>query len=112
MITKLTLSLSPTTSATLRLNDKQILNDTSLATVILSNGDRRLFFQDLSGSIRQAFYSSATQQWRAVVGSVVASDARNHTPIAVIDVPDYSGNQTLIGGVSDLVDPLNPCSLR
>ena len=98
---KLTLSLSPTTSVTPRLTDKQILNDTSLAIVILSNGDRRLFFQDLSGSIRQAFYSPATQQWRADVGYVVASNARNHTPIAVIDVPYLRGNQTLEGGVSD-----------
>lgn len=109
---KLTLSLSPTIDATPPLTDKQILNDTSLATVILSNGDRRLFFQDVSGSIRQAFYSPGTQQWRAEVGYVVALDARNHTPIAVIDIPDSRGNQSLNGGVSDLINPLNPRSLR
>ena len=79
--------------------------------MILSNGERRLFFQDQSGSIRQAFYSLATQQWRSDVGYVVASDARNHTPIAVIDIPDPRGNQTLTGGVSDLISPLSPRSM-
>lgn len=38
--------------------------------------------------IRQAFYSSATREWRADIDYLVASDARKYTPIAVINAPD------------------------
>ena len=100
------LLFSPTSSVAPPLTEKQIINDTSIAAVTLSNGDRRLFFQDLSGAIRQAFYSPATRVWRADINYVVASDARNHTPIAVVDAPDSWDNVSRVvhdGGVSALI---------
>ena len=82
------------------LTDKQILDDTSIAALALPNGDRRVFFQDLSGVIRQAFHSSSSGEWRADTNYVVASNARNHTPIAAVNVPskNYSatGNSTTL----------------
>ena len=69
------------------LTEKRILDDTSIAALALPNGDRRVFFQDLSGVIRQAFFSATTGEWRADVNYLVASDAKNHTPIAVVNVP-------------------------
>lgn len=96
---------SPTPNSSPVLTDKRILDDTSLAALALPNGDRRLFFQDLSGAIRQAFYSAASKQWRADVKHVAASNARNHTPIAVVESPTMSENSTngpfvFIGNVS------------
>ena len=40
-----------------------ILNDTSLAALILSNGDRQLFFQDITGLIRRAVHTVSNGQW-------------------------------------------------
>ena len=65
-----------------------------MAALALPNGDRRVFFQDHSGVIRQAFYSAASRQWRADVKYIVASNAKNHTPIAVVASPSFSYNTT------------------
>ena len=99
------------------LTDRQILNDTSIAALGLPNGNRQLFFQDLSGAIRQAIYSINSRGWRADVEYVVASDAKKNTPLAVVDTPNAShidssagrravSNVTQIGfgGVSYLFD--------
>lgn len=74
-----------------------ILDDTSIAALALPNGDRRLFFQDVSGVIRQAFGSSSSEEWRADISYVVALNAKNHTPIAAALVPlegSYSKNDS------------------
>ena len=97
---------SPTPSNSPVLTDRRILDDTSMAALVLPNGDRRLFFQDLSGVIRQAFYSAASRQWRADVKYIVASNAKNHTPIAVVVAPTKSLNSTrdpsvALGNVSE-----------
>jgi len=42
-----------------------LLNDTSVAVVALDKGDKRLFFQESSGSIHEALYTSSTGQWVA-----------------------------------------------
>ena len=52
----------------------------------LQNNDRRLFFQDQEGVVKQAIYSDAMKHWNAAFSNVVASDARNHTPFAVHSV--------------------------
>ena len=96
---------SPTPNNLPVLTDKRILDDTSMAALSLPNGDRRLFFQDLSGDIRQAFYSADSSQWRADIKNIVASDAKNHTPIAVVEPPTMSENSTsgpfsVVGNVS------------
>ena len=85
---------SPTPSDSPVLTDRRILDDTSMAALALPNGDRRLFFQDLSGVIRQAFYSAASRQWRADIKYIVASNAKNHTPIAVVASPSSYLNTT------------------
>lgn len=82
--------LSPTTiyrpspTATTPLSQKHALSDTSLAILESKNGDRHLFFQERSGNIRQGIYSASTQKWIASSNSIVATDAKNHTPIAAI----------------------------
>lgn len=96
------LSSSPSTSP---LTDKQILDDTSIAALALPNGDRRLFFQDLSGVIRQAFHSSSSGKWRADTKFVVASNARTHSPIAAVNLPSQNYSTT---GNGSTVDPVSP----
>ena len=57
-----------------------------------SDGGRRLFFQEQSGNVREAIYSPSTRIWTATSNSVVASDAKNHTPIAAVtDIFDSFG---------------------
>ena len=60
-----------------------ILNDTSLAAAILTNGDRHLFFQGAEGSLRRVVHTAATSQWILDKTPVVISDARHLTPMAV-----------------------------
>ncbi|KAG7004505.1 ToMV susceptible protein tm-1(GCR26) [Physcia stellaris] len=91
-------SSSPSTSP---LTDKQILDDTSIAALALPNGDRRLFFQDLSGLIRQASHSSSSGEGRADTNYVVASNARTRTPIAAVNLP--SRNYSIPGNGSTAV---------
>ncbi|MCJ1382359.1 hypothetical protein MMC17_005472 [Xylographa soralifera] len=81
---------SPTTSPPIH----KILNDTSVAAVTLTNGDQRLFFQDTSGAIRESIYNFAADQWEADTGNIIATDARNNTPIATFDIMSepQSGN--------------------
>lgn len=86
-------SSSPT--PTPLLTSKRILDDTSIAATTLSNGDRRLLFQDLSGLIRQAYYTSSTRAWRADSHYVVASDAKNYTPISVFADPSKECSYSL-----------------
>ena len=70
------------------------MNDISIAAVTLTNGDRRLFFQDTSGAIRESIYSFAADQWEADIGNIVATDARNNTPIATFDILSELGDRS------------------
>lgn len=72
-----------------------LLNDTPVAVVALDKGDKRLFFQESSGSIREALYTSSTGQWVADVNNVVASDAKKATPLAAFGVNNTGTPSTL-----------------
>lgn len=69
-----------------------ILNDTSLAAVSLSNGDRHLFFQDNTGLIRRAVRVESNGQWTttpnlnasADPSSEVISNPKRNTPLTAI----------------------------
>ena len=65
--------------------DRAITNDSSLAAVMLSDGSRYVFFQDISGSLRQAIFSPQEQAWTVGTGSILPNDAptpRDHTPLS------------------------------
>lgn len=59
-----------------------ILNDTSLAALVLPDGDRHLFFQDNNGTIRRAIKSLTESQWTISPSLDLGSSPKNHTPIA------------------------------
>ena len=70
---------TPTNGSTAR----HILNDTSLAAVILPNNDRHLYFQDSTGHIRYVIRTASTNQWSTSPDSNISASAKNHTPLAV-----------------------------
>ena len=77
-------SNSPTPRISTNVSTAQtILNDTSLAAVILANGDRQLYFQDNTGLIRYAVRTASTNQWDTSPHLSFNSSAKNHTPLAV-----------------------------
>ncbi|KAL9611039.1 MAG: hypothetical protein Q9167_004286 [Letrouitia subvulpina] len=61
-----------------------ILNNSSFAALSLPNNDRYLFYQGYDGIVRQAFYATQPRKWTST-GSV-SSNAKNHTPLAAINV--------------------------
>ncbi|KAI9675455.1 MAG: hypothetical protein M1822_008933 [Bathelium mastoideum] len=63
-----------------------MLDGTSLASLVRTNGQRHVFFQDQKGRIREAIYQSDSG-WAAPTSYVVATDARNNTPLAAFNVP-------------------------
>lgn len=67
----------------------RVLEDTPIAALTLPNGDRRLFFQEFTGTIRQAMYAKNNDNWAAdpTPAFQLANDARNSTPLAAIPGP-------------------------
>ena len=77
-----------------------ILNDTSLAAVSDSDGNRYLFFQDPIGLIRGVIRTD--NQWSTNLNLGTSSNAKNYTPLAAIALNDYELN----GGESSTVQRL------
>ena len=66
------------------------MNDTSVAIVASVTGDKHLLFQENSGSIRQALYDPSNKQWTSDVNNIVATNAKNNTPIVAF-LPNNTG---------------------
>ena len=52
--------------------------------MILGDGDKRLFFQEGSGNIRESLYAQSTSSWTSDINNIVATDARNNTPLVAL----------------------------
>ena len=68
-----------------------IVDNSALSVVTTPDGNRHLFFQEVDGTIRQAFYNGSTQSWLVSRALVISSNARNNTPIASILLPTTLG---------------------
>lgn len=68
--------------------EQYILDDTSLAALIHTSGDRQLFFQDNTGLIRNAIRTSEDTQWSMGPDISVSSNVKKHTPLAVNFISD------------------------
>ena len=77
----------PRTTGIISNADRTIINTTSLAALTLKNGDRRLFFQDTSGAIKESTYTVSTGQWMTSVNNIVATNAKIHTPLVAFNGP-------------------------
>ena len=62
---------------------QQIIDDSSLAATLATNGDRSLFFQAPQGAIRRMIYIANEDQWIADLNPIAISDAKMLTPMAV-----------------------------
>ncbi|MCJ1352615.1 MAG: hypothetical protein MMC33_002599 [Icmadophila ericetorum] len=58
-----------------------VLGNSSLASTISSSDVRYLYFQEKSGTIREAIYDGT--QWVTSIDSIVATDGRYQTPMSV-----------------------------
>lgn len=61
-----------------------VFNDSSLAIVSLGNGDKRLMYQENTGNIREALYAASTKKWTSDINNIVATNARDNTPLAAL----------------------------
>lgn len=83
----LTLSSAPSAAANSTSNallPHGIYNDSSLSIVVLGDGDKRLLFQEGTGSIREALFTQSADSWTSDINNIVATDARNNTPLAAL----------------------------
>ena len=71
------------------------LKDSSLAAYTLNDGSRSLVFQDSNGTVRQLIYTQGSSAWTANSAfAVIATDAKNSTPLAVAVVPQQIEDTT------------------
>lgn len=71
-------------------NQSALLNDTSLASAVTSDGDRYVFFQNSRGFISHSVFDSAGNTWLPSnpTGSIECDRTpRNRTPMAILSVP-------------------------
>ncbi|KAL9066904.1 MAG: hypothetical protein Q9161_007236 [Pseudevernia consocians] len=61
-----------------------IYNDSSVSIVALGDGDKRLLFQEGTGNIREALFTQSANSWTSDINNIVATDARNNTPLAAL----------------------------
>lgn len=71
-----------TSSPNLPSAAQYILNDTSLAALILPSGDRQLFFQDNDRSIRRAIRTASDKQWTISPYLNLSANPKKYTPLA------------------------------
>ena len=62
---------------------QQIIDDSSLAATLATNGDRHLFFQAPGGAIRRMIYTATENQWIADPDPIAVPDAKMLTPMAI-----------------------------
>ena len=68
--------------------------NSSFAIVSTSDDNKHLFFQELSGNIRQAFYNTSESSWETSANLVIASNAKNNTPISAFSYLVTDQNKT------------------
>ena len=104
---------APKSSPNSTIATQYILNDTSLAALVLSDGDRHLFFQDNNGLIRRVIRSASENQWAIDPSRNLSSSPKSNTPLAATAYSDteifneYNGLLDLV-----IVNLGNPFSSR
>ena len=78
-----TASLNPVTTSSPKSTSaaQSILDDTSLAALVLPGGDRHFFFQDNNGFIRRAVRSASENQWTISSPLNLSSNPKSLTPL-------------------------------
>lgn len=61
------------------------MDNTSIAAITLPNGNRHVYFQENTGALRRAIFSSQAGVWRVSDDvAQIASRPENNTPLAVV----------------------------
>ena len=74
-----------TSTTFLPTSKNSMTNRTAVASLVRDNGERHVFFQEESGIIRESI--NKANSWTAPIDYVVATDARNNTPLAAFHIP-------------------------
>ena len=83
---------------------QHILNDTSLAALILWNGDRQLFFQDVTGLIRWAIRVASNGQWDTSPSFKLSTGPSGGLPVPKNNTPlTCIVSEELVDGVNVLI---------
>ena len=83
-----------------------ILNDTSLAALVLPNGDRQLFFQGNTGLIRSAIHTTTDNQWSMGPNISASSNAKKYTPLAVDSILEKNNSSLVLVSTLKMHDPI------
>ena len=65
----------------------------------MPNGDKRLFFQETEGNIRESLYTNSKGSWSSNVDDIVATNAKNSTPLSALLV-NNTGTTTASTGIN------------
>ncbi len=71
--------------------DKQhsVMDNTSITVVTLPNSNRQVYFQEMTGALRRAVYSSQDRVWQASADVRLNPGIKKNTPLAgVVDLGD------------------------
>ena len=81
-----------------------LIEHSSFAVAVSSEGNKHLFFQEQSGIIRQVYRNNLQNSWHASTDFVVALNAKNSTPMSALSLSNItlSGTDNRIG---DFVSP-------
>ncbi|KAL8721909.1 MAG: hypothetical protein Q9225_001505 [Loekoesia sp. 1 TL-2023] len=85
LVSAATTSTAAEASASKSILQHAMMDNGSLAAVTLDNGNRHVYFQENTGAFRRAIYSPQARAWQASTDDRLVSDAKNMTPLAVID---------------------------
>ena len=75
---------SPT--APVPLLKHRLLDNTSIAATAFNNGNRWIFFQDVTGVVRHATFSTKAGFWQLSAKTGDIDGAKNNTPLAAINL--------------------------
>ena len=66
-----------------------------MAAITLPNGNREVYFQENTGALRRAVYSSQANLWHTSTDESFPVNARNNTPLAAVNL-GTDGNSTAL----------------
>ena len=93
-----TSSNSTTNPSPLPLPVQGVVNDTSLAAALDSEGGRHVFFQGFNGSLRHSAFNASTNSWPSKADYIrMDTVPRDHTPLAAVTNARESRNNGATG---------------
>ena len=83
-----------------------------MAATVLPNRDRRIYFQDAAGNVREAQYSASSKTWNAPQSYIVSDKAANGTSLAADSARVLTLHYSSSGNWSTVCISFNPQLIR